>query len=171
MSEQPDGPVVVIGPDGPVVMGAPHGIVEEGQVPREPGAVERMVSAPDKVMRIGSMVKQLLDEVKAAPLDDRSRARLAEIHTRSIAELSDGLAPELAEELHRLALPFSADEIPTDAELRIAQAQLVGWLEGLFHGMQAALVAQQVNARLLEQVRGKALPGGQQGPAGPGQYL
>ena len=94
------------------------------------------------------MIKQLLEEVKAAPLDDASRTRLREIHRTSIAELQDGLAPELREELDRLALPFSEDAVPSDAELRIAQAQLVGWLEGLFHGIQTALFAQQMAARV-----------------------
>jgi hypothetical protein len=133
-----------------------------------------LVSAPDKVMRIGTMIKQLLDEVKAAPLDEASRARLAEIHKQSIAELADGLAPELQDELARLALPFSGDEVPSEAELRIAQAQLVGWLEGVFHGIQAALVAQQVQAQAqLQQMRGRALPpgSGQQQPSSGGQYL
>jgi len=122
------------------------------------------VEQPAKVMRIGSMIKQLLEEVRAADLDDKGRQRLADIHARSISELESGLAPELRDELERLSLPFSADEIPTEAELRIAQAQLVGWLEGLFHGIQAALVAQQMAARLqLDQMRSgelKALPAG-----------
>ena len=119
-----------------------------------------MVSQPDKVMRIGTMIKQLLEEVRAAPLDDRSRSRLRDIHASSIRELADGLAPELRDELTRISLPLSETEIPSDAELRIAQAQLVGWLEGLFHGLQAALVAQQMAARnQLEQMRGRALPG------------
>jgi hypothetical protein len=115
-------------------------------------------------MRVGSMIKQLLEEVRAADLDAKGRQRLRDIHQRSIAELETGLAPELRDELERLSLPFSADEIPTEAELRIAQAQLVGWLEGLFHGIQAALVAQQMAARLqLDQMRGgelKALTAG-----------
>ena len=99
------------------------------------------------------MVKQLLEEVRSAPLDERGRARLAEVHERSIAELKDGLAPELVAELDRIALPFR-DDAPTDAELRIAQAQLVGWLEGLFHGIQTAIYAQQVASRAqLEQMR------------------
>jgi hypothetical protein len=127
-------------------------------------------------MRIGSMIRQLLDEVKAAPLDEASRARLAEIHRSSIKELEAGLAPELVDELERLSLPFSSDT-PSEAELRIAQAQLVGWLEGLFHGIQTAIYAQQVAARAqLEQMR-RALPPGMmpdqamrgQHPAGPGQ--
>jgi hypothetical protein len=124
----------------------------------------RLVHEPAKVMRVGSMIKQLLEEVRAAELDEKGRQRLRDIHARSIAELETGLAPELRDELERLSLPFSADEIPTEAELRIAQAQLVGWLEGLFHGIQAALVAQQMAARLqLDQMRGgelKALPAG-----------
>lgn len=138
-----------------------------------------LVEQPAKVMRIGTMIKQLLEEVRAAPLDDASRNRLRDIHRTSIRELEDGLAPELREELERLTLPFTEDSVPSDAELRIAQAQLVGWLEGLFHGIQTALFAQQMAARAqLEQMRG-ALPhgvtgpGGQRGPAHPGtgQYL
>jgi hypothetical protein len=136
-----------------------------------------MVSSPDKVMRIGNMVKQLLEEVRAAPLDDASRARLKEIQERAVAELSDGLAPELRDELDRITLPFAENGIPSDAELRIAQAQLVGWLEGLFHGLQTALFAQQMAAQAqLQQMRGRALPPGvgaaQDGSSGgTGQYL
>jgi Bacterial proteasome activator len=139
-----------------------------------------LVEQPAKVMRIGTMIKQLLEEVRAAPLDDASRGRLREIHARSVRELEAGLAPELREELERLALPFGEDALPSDAELRIAQAQLVGWLEGLFHGIQTALFAQQMAARSqLEQMRQGALPPGasggpgQRGPSGPGtgQYL
>ena len=137
-----------------------------------------LVEQPAKVMRIGTMIKQLLEEVRAAPLDDASRSRLRDIHARSVRELEEGLAPELREELERLALPFGEDSLPSDAELRIAQAQLVGWLEGLFHGIQTALFAQQMAARAqLEQMR--QLPpgaGGAPGPRGPassgtGQYL
>jgi hypothetical protein len=122
-----------------------------------------LVEQPAKVMRIGSMIKQLLEEVRNAPLDEAGRTRLAEIHRRSIAELKQGLAPELIDELDRIALPFQ-DEAPSDAELRIAQAQLVGWLEGLFHGIQTALFAQQMAAQAqLQQIR--ALPAGH--PAHP----
>ena len=136
-----------------------------------------LVEQPAKVMRIGTMIKQLLEEVRAAPLDDASRNRLRDIHRHSIRELEDGLAPELRDELERLTLPFTEDGVPSDAELRIAQAQLVGWLEGLFHGIQTALFAQQMAARQqLEQMRGQgALPpgvvGGPRGGAGTGQYL
>jgi hypothetical protein len=136
-----------------------------------------LVEQPAKVMRIGTMIKQLLEEVRAAPLDDASRNRLREIHATSIRELEDGLAPELREELDRLTLPFNEDAAPSDAELRIAQAQLVGWLEGLFHGIQTALFAQQMAARAqLEQMRHGALPPGvskpgQSGGHGTGQYL
>jgi hypothetical protein len=120
-----------------------------------------MVEQPAKVMRIGSMVKQLLEEVRAAPLDDGARTRLREIYESSIKELGEGLAPELREELDRVTLPFSEDAVPSDAELRIAQAQLVGWLEGLFHGIQTALFAQQMAARVqLQQMRHPALPPG-----------
>ncbi|WP_246036390.1 bacterial proteasome activator family protein [Cellulomonas telluris] len=129
-----------------------------------------MVEQPAKVMRIGTMIKQLLDEVRSAPLDDAARARLAEIHERSLHELEEGLSPELVDELRRIALPFGEDASPSDAELRIAQAQLVGWLEGLFHGIQTALVAQQMAAQAqLTQMR-RALPPGVRppGPGGPG---
>ncbi len=104
--------------------------------------LQDLVDEPAKVMRIGTMIRQLLEEVKAAPLDEAARGRLAEIHERSIKELEDGLAPELVAELERISLPFPEDTPPTDAELRVAQAQLVGWLEGLFHGIQAAVAAQ-----------------------------
>lgn len=127
---------------------------------------QESVTSPAKVMRIGSMVKQLLDEVRQAPLDEASRERLAEIYERSVTELAQALSPDLQEELRSLALPFDADTVPTDGELRIAQAQLVGWLEGLFHGIQATLFAQQIAARQqLEQMR--QLPPGA-GPGGPG---
>jgi hypothetical protein len=158
---QDDGSVIVVGPDG-----RPMGTVEpDGSVrPEEPGD---LIEQPAKVMRIGSMIKQLLEEVRAAPLDEASRSRLREIHQRSIKELEDGLAPELQAELERLSLPFDGDTPPSESELRIAQAQLVGWLEGLFHGIQAALVAQQMAARLqLEQMRG-GVPGRPALPVGP----
>ncbi len=135
-----------------------------------------LIEQPAKVMRIGTMIKQLLEEVRSAPLDDASRVRLREVHAASIRELEEGLAPELREELDRLTLPLREDATPSDAELRIAQAQLVGWLEGLFHGIQTALFAQQMAARAqLEQMRHGALPPGAttSGPGHPttGQYL
>jgi len=130
----------------------------EGPREHEPTNPADLVEEPAKVLRIGSTIKQLLEEVRNAPLDDAGRRRLAEIHHRSIEELKGGLAPELVAELDRIALPFG-DDSPSDAELRIAQAQLVGWLEGLFHGIQTALVAQQMAAQQqLQQMR--ALPAG-----------
>jgi len=132
-------------------------------------SVTDLIEQPAKVMRIGTMIKQLLEEVRAAPLDDASRNRLREIHATSIRELEDGLAPELREELERLTLPFGEESTPSDAELRIAQAQLVGWLEGLFHGIQTALFAQQMAARQqLEHMRQGALPPGLHAPGQPG---
>ena len=117
--------------------------------------VTGQVEQPAKVMRIGTMIKQLLDEVRQAPLDEAGRKRLREIHESSIRELSSGLAPELREELQRITLPFDEDT-PSEAELRVAQAQLVGWLEGLFHGIQTAIYAQQAQARAqLEQMAGR----------------
>ncbi|MEP6650641.1 MAG: bacterial proteasome activator family protein [Lapillicoccus sp.] len=127
-----------------------------------------LVEQPAKVMRIGSMIKNLLDEVRNAPLDEAGRARLAEIHRRSIEELKAGLAPELVEELDRIALPFTS-AAPSDAELRIAQAQLVGWLEGLFHGIQTALFAQQMAAQQQLQGMRRALPPGHPAAQDPRQ--
>ena len=136
---------------------------------RGPETLTDLVEQPAKVMRIGSMIRQLLEEVKAAPLDEASRQRLKEIHAASIKELETGLAPELVEELDRLTLPFTDDGTPSEGELRIAQAQLVGWLEGLFHGIQTAIYAQQMASRAqLEQIR-RALPMGHGGQGGQHQ--
>ncbi len=175
MTEQPQPPasesedqVVVVGPDG-----QPIGTIPASAVPAMTQAagsdgtegdgerhITELVEQPAKVMRIGSMIRQLLEEVKAAPLDEASRQRLKEIHSASIKELESGLAPELVEELDRLSLPFTEEGTPSEGELRIAQAQLVGWLEGLFHGIQTAIYAQQVASRAqLEQMR-RALPPG-----------
>jgi hypothetical protein len=168
-----DQQVMVIGPDGqPVGMAR---VPQSGEDAEEQG-VGSMVEQPAKVMRIGTMIKQLLEEVRAAPLDEASRNRLRDVHAASIRELEQGLSPELREELERITLPFKEDETPSDAELRIAQAQLVGWLEGVFHGIQTALFAQQMAARAqLEEMRRKALPGGPvahpDARPGGGQYL
>ncbi len=174
--EDQDARVMIIGPDGMAVEGAAGG-EEQGNGER---SITELVEQPAKVMRIGSMIRQLLEEVKSAPLDQASRTRLREIHHSSIRELEKGLAPELIEELERLSLPLT-EEAPSESELRIAQAQLVGWLEGLFHGIQTAIYAQQMASRAqLEQMR-RALPSGhaagQQPPqghergSGGGMYL
>jgi len=123
----------------------------------EPEHAGEVVQHPAKVMRIGSMIRQLLDEVRSAPLDEKSRARLKDIYETSIVELSAGLSPELSDELATLTTPF-ADDAPSEAELRIAQAQLVGWLEGLFHGIQATLFAQQAAEQQMEELRRRSLP-------------
>jgi hypothetical protein len=144
--------------------------------PAEAGGAEpderEAVAQPAKVMRIGSMIKQLLEEVRQAPLDEASRTRLREIYDTSVTELADGLSPDLQAELHRMTHPFKGDAVPSEGELRVAQAQLVGWLEGLFHGIQATLFAQQMAARAqLDQMRQRSLPSGaDQAPAG-GTYL
>jgi hypothetical protein len=171
-AETDDDPrVVIIGPNGMAVTGGkPAGDDDEGD--DDERHVTDLVEQPAKVMRIGSMIRQLLDEVKAAPLDEASRTRLASIYDSSINELKTGLAPELIEELERMSSPFTS-ETPSEAELRIAQAQVVGWLEGLFHGIQTAIYAQQMAARAqLEQMR-RALPPGlaqamEQGQGQPG---
>jgi len=163
--------VLVVGTDGQPVGTMAMPTDDEGA---GAAAIGDLVEQPAKVMRIGTMIKQLLEEVRAAPLDDASRNRLRDIHASSIRELEQGLAPELREELARITLPFNEDETPSDAELRIAQAQLVGWLEGVFHGIQTALFAQQMAARAqLEEMRRRALPAGEQAEPRPGggQYL
>lgn len=189
MSDEQDSQSAQPADDSRVVVVTQNGMGVSGEEEASANPASQ-VEQPAKVMRIGSMIKNLLDEVRNAPLDDAGRARLAEIHSRSIQELKAGLAPELVEELDRLALPFSSAS-PSDAELRIAQAQLVGWLEGLFHGIQTALFAQQMAAQQQLQGMRRALPpghpaagqdprmqqpggpGGPQGPnaAGTGQYL
>jgi hypothetical protein len=175
MSEGPSRPdglrIVTVGPDGSPI----EDVAGMDEQTDDESPLTDMVEQPAKVMRIGTMIKQLLEEVRAAPLDDASRARLREIHQSSIKELETGLAPELRDELERLSLPFTEDSVPSDAELRIAQAQLVGWLEGLFHGIQTALFAQQMAARAqLEEMRRRALPVGSPPTGGPqpsGPYL
>jgi hypothetical protein len=174
MSEQDAGQqhIIVVGPDGQPVAVPAEAVdqsPDDGDGDSDLRELTDLVEQPAKVMRIGSMIRQLLEEVKSAPLDDASRQRLKEIHRSSIKELESGLAPELVEELERLSLPFTEDATPSDAELRIAQAQLVGWLEGLFHGIQTAIYAQQVSARAqFEQMR-RALPPTQGRPGQPGQ--
>jgi hypothetical protein len=162
-SQQPQPPEQ--GPPGIVVVGAPG---EQQQQATE------AVASPAKVMRIGAMVRQLLEEVRHAPLDEAGRARMREIYDISVRELAEALSPDLAEELGRVAQPFGDEESPSEAELRVAQAQLVGWLEGLFQGIQAALFAQQMAARnQLEEMRRRALPGRapREDPTTSGQYL
>ena len=177
-----DGKVLIVGPDGMAVEGPPRSEREhdEHDEQDEPRSVTELVEQPAKVMRVANMIRNLLEEVKSAPLDEASRQRLKAIHEASIKELESGLAPELVEELSRLSLPFGEGQVPSESELRIAQAQLVGWLEGLFHGIQTALFAQQMAARAqLEQMR-RQLPGGppmgmegavQPMGGGQGQYL
>lgn len=179
----------------PVVAGAAFeplgGASDIAEVVSGPGMAEAVVepvetetiSSPGKVMRIGSMIKQLLEEVRQAPLDERSRVRLREVYQQSVKELASSLSPDLREELEQLALPFADSEVPSESELRIAQAQLVGWLEGLFHGIQATLFAQQMAAQAqLQQMRQLGMPGAagepgapqpqsSTGPVGGGTYL
>jgi Protein of unknown function (DUF2587) len=154
-------------PDEVLVVDGSGGAGDEAEA-----AAREAVAQPAKVMRIGSMIKQLLDEVRQAPLDEASRSRLREIYDTSVSELADGLSPDLRDELSRMTSPFGPDEVPSEAELRVAQAQLVGWLEGLFHGIQATLFAQQMAARAqLEQMRQRSLPAGAEQRPIPGTYL
>jgi hypothetical protein len=157
-------------PAGPgiVVVGTPGDQQQQQQQATE------SVPGPAKVMRIGSMVRQLLEEVRLAPLDEAGRARMREIYEISVRELAEGLSPDLAEELSRVTRPFVEEQTPSEAELRVAQAQLVGWLEGLFQGIQATLFAQQVAARnQLDEMRRRAIPGRSPRAEDPtsGQYL
>jgi hypothetical protein len=155
------------------IVGLPTGAVPSGPDGSESAATDQAsVAEPAKVMRVGSMIRQLLDEVRSTPLDEPSRERLREIYDRSVTELGSALSDDLREELQRLVFPFHPDEVPTDVELRMAQAQLVGWLEGLFHGIQATLFAQQMAARQqLERMRHELPQGAEPGEARPGTYL
>lgn len=152
---------------------APPAVPAEPVEPAPDEGPQESVTHPTKLLRIASMVRELLDETRQASLDEPGRTRLRRIYERSVGELADSLSPDLREELATLAPPMEG--VPTDAEIRIAQAQLVGWLEGLFHGIQAALFAQQAAARAqFEELRRRGLPAGQPPPQGPetrGQYL
>ncbi len=167
-----------------IVEGRPASLVVPGDAVAEAGVGQatpdgaggeettESIERPAKLLRIGSMVKQLLDEVRQAPLDEASRGRLREIYEQSIRELAEGLSPDLAAELDRVSIPFDSP-VPSESELRVAHAQLVGWLEGLFHGIQATLVAQQVAARAqLDEMRQRSLSAGEDPTVGrPGTYL
>jgi len=155
-------------------------LVDPTEAPSSGDGPDESIEQPAKVMRVGAMMRQLLDELRGEDLDEGSRERLAEIHDTSIAELRSALSPDLHDELTRLALPFSDDEVPSPSELRVAKAQLVGWLEGLVQGIQATLFAQQVAAQQqLANMRGPGQlpPGASPAPgAGPdarpgGTYL
>jgi hypothetical protein len=155
------------GPEQVLIIPGPDGRAGGGDT-----ADREAIEQPAKVMRIGSMIKQLLEEVRQAPLDESSRSRLREIYDTSVAELSEGLSPDLRDELSRMTSPFKADEVPSEGELRVAQAQLVGWLEGLFQGIQATLFAQQMAARAqLEHMRQRSLPAAADERPAPGTYL
>jgi hypothetical protein len=162
------------GPGGAGDPGSPggpggDGALEHPEVVTSPSGEERQSEAvehPAKVMRIGSMIKLLLEEVRQSDLDEASRDRLRDIYETSVHELAESLSPDLRDELGRLAHPFAGSEAPSEAELRVAKAQLVGWLEGLFHGIQATLFAQQMAARQqLEEMRRRLPPGAS--PTGP----
>lgn len=158
--------------EDPVIVQQKDVIEQAGAEPRSPMSDEA-VEHPAKVMRIATMVRQLLEEVRQAPLDEASRARLRDVYETSVRELGEVLSPDLKDELGRLSLPFEADA-PSEAELRVAHAQLVGWLEGLFHGIQAMLFAQQAESRArFEEVRRRSLPAPEDMPPQPGagQYL
>ena len=162
--------MVVPGEDTDVARG--HIVELGGEEPDDGAEPSGSVAEPAKVMRVGSMIRQLLDEVRATSLDAPSRERLREIYDRSVVELGSALSDDLREELERLVFPFHPDEVPTEVELRMAQAQLVGWLEGLFHGIQATLFAQQMAARQqLERMRHELPQGAEGGDARPGTYL
>jgi hypothetical protein len=161
----------VIGVAEPIDTDATTTGPEGAQDPEQPQPDS--IHHPAKVMRIATMIRQLLDEVRHSPLDEASRARLRDVYETSVKELGEVLSPDLRDELARLSLPFEA-EAPSDAELRIAHAQLVGWLEGLFHGIQAMLFAQQAESRArFEEIRRHSLPAPDDQPPSPGagQYL
>ncbi len=165
MTETNTNPVV------PEVVAAGEAPSPDGATPADPDAGEQ-VTRPTKLIRIASMVRGMLEEVRRAPLDDAGRRALREIHERSLRELEGVLSPDLQQELEEVVLPFTSDT-PSESELRIAQAQLVGWLEGLFHGIQATLFTQQAMAQqqLNEIGQRRALEPGTPGERLPGAYL
>ena len=167
-----DGAAVAEGADA---QSEPVEVLDEAAQASDDDEPEETVTRPGKLIRIATMVRSMLDEVRRAPLDDAGRKALSTIHARSLAELSEVLSDDLRQELADMALPLSDDTIPTESEIRIAQAQLVGWLEGLFHGIQATMATQQAMAQAqLAQVRNKVLQPGQHDPTGSpsvGQYL
>ncbi|HET9248321.1 MAG TPA: proteasome activator [Actinomycetota bacterium] len=149
--------------------------VDPSQAQAQPAATEA-ITEPAKLLRIASMVRELLEETRHASMDDAGRKRLVEVYHRSIEELGESVSPDLKGELQELVPPL--DGVPTESEMRVAQAQLVGWLEGLFHGIQAAMFAQQMAARQqFEEIRRRGLmaqnpqdPQAQGGPQEPPQH-
>jgi hypothetical protein len=141
---------------------APEGEGSDGSQP-----AQEQVTQPTKLIRIASMVRNMLEEVRRAPIDDAGRKALREIHERSIHELEGVLSPDLKRELSDVVLPFNSDA-PTESEVRLAQAQLVGWLEGLFQGIQATLFTQQMAAQgQFDEMRRRAIESGQAPPQAP----
>jgi hypothetical protein len=150
----------------------PHPMTPEvvAEAPNEP---DQPITEPTKLIRIASMTRAMLEEVRQAPLDEEGRKRLSEIHQQSLAELREVLSPELAQEFDEVFPPFDAEQTPSESVIRVAQAQLIGWLEGLFHGIQATLFSQQMAARaqLAEmQQQPRIAPGREPDPA-TGLYL
>lgn len=161
---------------------APRGPEEQGAQqarPVEPSPEhDESVDHPTRLLRIAAMSRSLLEEVRHDSLDEAARERLAEIHNTSVSALREVVSAELREELDEVGLPVDVKEgAPSEAELRMAQAQLVGWLEGLFHGIQASIATQQRAAQeQLQRMRDRSLgpgqgdqPGG--GRSNPGHYL
>lgn len=141
-----------------------------GKPSQRPDEQGESVSQPAKLLRIGGMLRELLEEVRRSSPDEAGRKRLREIYDRSLAELRAGVSEELQQELDIFATPL--EETPSESQIRIAKAQLIGWLEGLFQGIQAALFAQQMEARAqLAEMRRRGLPPGPPSPPGTGQYL
>ena len=139
----------------------------EGEGRDESQPAQEQVTQPTKLIRIASMVRNMLEEVRRAPIDDAGRKALREIHERSIHELEGVLSPDLKRELSDVVLPFNSDA-PTESEVRLAQAQLVGWLEGLFQGIQATLFTQQMAAQgQFDEMRRRAIESGQAPPQAP----
>jgi hypothetical protein len=166
-------PALIVVPGGAPSAGSPDGPQNGDGDGGDGGDDGQTVEQPAKVMRIGTMIRQLLEEVRQAPLDEASRIRLRQVYDASLRELQEGLSPDLSAELVRMAPPFHPEAVPSEAELRVAQAQLVGWLEGLFHGIQATVFAQQMAQRQMEEARRRGLPSGRgrDEPPMPGNYL
>jgi proteasome activator-like protein len=167
------------GEERTVLRGQPAARPGEIPIPTEMEAEQGSIEQPAKLLRIAVMVRELLEEVRRAPLDENAREHLRDIHEKVIAELKTGLSGALAEELERISMPLSTEGVPSESEIRIAQAQILGWLEGLFQGIQAAIATQQLAAQAqLMEMRRRGLPAGPSEEDGspppgapPGQYL
>jgi len=133
--------------------------------PEAPSQPEPAISDPAKLIRLGTMLQTLMAEVRNADTDVESRKLLARIHNETMEELATVLSSDLMDELSEFTNCCDDEGVPTEAEIRVAQAQLVGWLQGLLQGLQASMAAQQTAAA--QQLQQLATRQSAPGPGGP----